>query len=269
MSTSGWSASTTSDEAYRRASGRRAYNARRQSAALERRIQVARAFTEIVEEEGLGVLGRGVQARLARKFNVSRSTMTRDTQFLWRWLAHRQCPSCDTMLTAAQYEALERAGRLPLHRQKPVDLTAMARFTTFMGRQRGGDRSRLTEEWVLQAGGWSARARVLGIVEDNRLALAVVDNRGDGADIWVTFWRLDHGTWMNEAVGELGALTSFTRGRWCEGPLAWAVGRSDPNRARLVQYRGQHHVCRPSEFGFWIFARRSDPEDDSRPELVG
>ena len=96
MSTSSWSAPTTSDEAYRRASGRRAYNSRRKGAALERRIQVARAFTEIVEEEGLGVLGRGVQARLARQFGVSKATMTRDTQFLWRWLAHRQCPSCDT-----------------------------------------------------------------------------------------------------------------------------------------------------------------------------
>jgi hypothetical protein len=71
-----WSARADWGTVRRRASGRRRYNAWRQSMALYRRVQVLAL---------LGQLGwrPGVQAAIARRLHVSGATMSRDFRVLF------------------------------------------------------------------------------------------------------------------------------------------------------------------------------------------
>lgn len=84
MRATNWSATTTADEAHRRAGGRRAYNARRRTLAIQRRARVALLLRQFAEA---GVF-RGAQARVARELGVSAATVSRDAAALLReWLA--------------------------------------------------------------------------------------------------------------------------------------------------------------------------------------
>jgi hypothetical protein len=69
--TAEWSAHISPDEAYRRVAGRKAFNARRQFEAAERRAQVARRLAAYG-------MGRGVRARIAGELGVHASTIGRD-----------------------------------------------------------------------------------------------------------------------------------------------------------------------------------------------
>lgn len=71
-----WSRPVSAEEAYRRAAGRRALNARRQFAAAERQVEVARRLAQYV-------LRHGVRARIAREVGVHPSTIGRDFQRLF------------------------------------------------------------------------------------------------------------------------------------------------------------------------------------------
>lgn len=75
MSASRWSRTTTAEEAYRRASGRRHYNFARQGRAWWRQWEIAEWLTRKMH---LPKPPRGYQAELARMFGVSRATISRD-----------------------------------------------------------------------------------------------------------------------------------------------------------------------------------------------
>src|SRR5919109_610106 len=68
-----WSAPTSWTEVCQRANGRRKYHSIRRLQARLRRQQIARHL----RREGLG---RGVQARLARTFGVSKATISSDVR---------------------------------------------------------------------------------------------------------------------------------------------------------------------------------------------
>ena len=125
MSRSEWSAPTSRDTAYHRASGRRHYNAVRKSQPFRRQIEVAHAWNEIAEREGLGAFSRGVQAHLAQRFTVSRATICRDLQAIRSWTFSLPCPACETPLTTTRYGELERRGKLRPHRDSAADLAAL------------------------------------------------------------------------------------------------------------------------------------------------
>jgi hypothetical protein len=74
--TTSWSAQTSPEEAYRRAAGRRAHNARRRFQAAERQVLVAQRIAQ------LG-LQHGVRARIALELGVRPSTIGRDIQRLF------------------------------------------------------------------------------------------------------------------------------------------------------------------------------------------
>ena len=80
-----WSTPTSSAEAFRRASGRRAYNALRRDLAAFRRLDVAQL---LFKYGGLP----GVQARIARELGVSESVVSRDRKKLL--FEVQVCPSC-------------------------------------------------------------------------------------------------------------------------------------------------------------------------------
>ena len=79
-----WSTRTTSDEAFRRAGGRRAYNSWRGFMKILRRRDVARLVLEYGHR-------RGVQARIAAVLGVSEATITRDVAALNK---PPLCPHC-------------------------------------------------------------------------------------------------------------------------------------------------------------------------------
>jgi DNA-binding CsgD family transcriptional regulator len=68
---SSWGYPTSTTEAYRRASGRRAYNQFRQDQALLRPLEVYKLWA-------LYGFHYGVKARIARELGIHRSTVTRD-----------------------------------------------------------------------------------------------------------------------------------------------------------------------------------------------
>ena len=82
-----WSQTIDTSAAYRRASGRRHYNAVRSFQRERRRAEVARLLTC----KG-ALFRRGLQTELAHELNVSRSTICRDLAYLLRlgW----PCPTC-------------------------------------------------------------------------------------------------------------------------------------------------------------------------------
>jgi hypothetical protein len=85
----------------RRAAGRRRYNKLRYALALMRRKKVSKLLWEYRK---LGVLRRmswhGVQARIAFELGVSKSTITRDVQWLEQLREDQnRCPRCGAILS--------------------------------------------------------------------------------------------------------------------------------------------------------------------------
>jgi hypothetical protein len=82
-----WSQEIDTKSAYRRAGGRRRFNAVRRFIQGRRRAEVAR----LLNCKGT-LFRRGIQTELARELNVSRSTICRDVAYLIRlgW----PCPYC-------------------------------------------------------------------------------------------------------------------------------------------------------------------------------
>jgi hypothetical protein len=104
MNRKAWGSPTSPDVVARRAAGRRRYNAVRQLLAAERRALVARLALELSGSYAKhdcatrpigGWIGWGLQAEIARRLGVHRSTVSRDLQrSLREVLALRPCPGC-------------------------------------------------------------------------------------------------------------------------------------------------------------------------------
>jgi transcriptional regulator with PAS, ATPase and Fis domain len=75
---SSWSSSTSTDEAHRRASDRRAYNANRPVKAMVRACEVMRLW-------GYCGFEHGSKARIAKELDIHRSTVTRDIRRVFRF----------------------------------------------------------------------------------------------------------------------------------------------------------------------------------------
>jgi hypothetical protein len=95
-----WSDPTSTDEAHRRAAGRRLYNGVRHAQAMVRAGEVIR----LLNERGMG---RGVQAQIARELGVHRSTVSRDVM---RALSRDGQP-CRTCGREMSYKAWDRLNR--------------------------------------------------------------------------------------------------------------------------------------------------------------
>ena len=104
MDRAAWGSPTSPTVVARRAAGRRRYNSVRNLLAAERRAQVARLACELLGEyprhdspdRPVGAwLGWGMQAEIARRLGVHRSTVSRDMAHSLREVqALRPCPSC-------------------------------------------------------------------------------------------------------------------------------------------------------------------------------
>ncbi|MDA4133826.1 MAG: helix-turn-helix domain-containing protein [Thaumarchaeota archaeon] len=108
-----WSEQVSNEAAARRAGGRRKYNWHRQNAALLRQMEILDWWMQS-SEAGTGIFSRGVQAALARRFGVSRSTICRDYVAILRLLGVSPCPTCDSPLMRARWEQLVREGKIAI-----------------------------------------------------------------------------------------------------------------------------------------------------------
>ena len=81
-----WTAPAPSAHAYRRAGGRRRFNAERQLDAAIRRMRVAELWDELTARGG-SVFDYGVRTRWAKRLGVHRSTITRDIDRILREMA--------------------------------------------------------------------------------------------------------------------------------------------------------------------------------------
>jgi hypothetical protein len=96
-----WSAFTSTDEAHRRASGRRRYNAVRRFNADVRRIEVERLLMQY------GFATRGARARVARKLKVHPSTITKDLRRIPNPDDGKTCPTCERWMSQKAWDQLQ------------------------------------------------------------------------------------------------------------------------------------------------------------------
>jgi hypothetical protein len=90
MNRAAWGRPVSSREAYRRAGGRRGYNARR---TFMVRLRWARLL-DLARELEMGIWEHGAAARLARALGVSRWTVARDIRQIRATFNHQHCPVC-------------------------------------------------------------------------------------------------------------------------------------------------------------------------------
>ena len=89
MRSPNWGAPTSSDEAHKRAGGRRRYNSHRQFVAFVRRQMVVALAWEF------GLARRGSRSRIARAIGVHRSTVSKDIKAILAEMNEaRDCPAC-------------------------------------------------------------------------------------------------------------------------------------------------------------------------------
>lgn len=262
-----WSSPTSPEQAYRRAGGRRHYNAKRSEAAFRRRMEVFSALYGS-GRTGSRVLRHGDRAELARTLGVSRSTVCRDVKEVWRWMRITPCPTCDHTLTMDKAEELKRQGLLTKDGER-VDPEAVRMLTTVTGVKKEGDREQLTPEFALQVGAWGTGSRVLAMGKDRDVAVTLAARRGDDADLLLVLWVLRYGGWVPTSIG-VGSLDSPIPGVWADGPFTFAVGRSvPPGKGALLRHQGQLELCQP-ENGYWVFVRQLKKSDQMvAPEVLG
>ena len=92
MDHAAWARPVSDSVAYRRAGGRRAYNARR---TFMVRLRWARLL-DLARDLDTGFWEHGAAARLARALGVSRWTVARDIRQIRAAFNHQHCPVCGT-----------------------------------------------------------------------------------------------------------------------------------------------------------------------------
>lgn len=100
-----WAAPVSTDEAARRAAGRRRYNSVRQLQAQLRRIDVECLLYQFGWQHG-------TQARIAEALGVSESTVSRDLKAVFPGAI--RCPACACTHPLERWRELERQGRVKL-----------------------------------------------------------------------------------------------------------------------------------------------------------
>jgi hypothetical protein len=106
-----WEPAASHDEAARRASGRKRYNARRRFKAAHRRRQIVEMWADL-SKDGWSPFDRGNQTYLAEFFNVNRSTICRDMAIIKRMWRVTECPTCETVLDMERIDDLEEQGKV-------------------------------------------------------------------------------------------------------------------------------------------------------------
>lgn len=119
---------------------------------------------------------------------------------------------------------------------------------------------------VLRAGGWDPRYAVtLAVASHNGVGAALIDSKGDEADVDLDMYERDaDGVWgegCSSGVGDVGALLS--------GNTAVAWGRAAPGLIVDIQYAGQRYSVVTAETGWWLFVALAVSGSDAFPTCIG
>ena len=118
----------------------------------------------------------------------------------------------------------------------------------------GRVRDELTEEIVINEGGWNPRyARVLLIQEFGDEALVLVDGNGDGAEVEREQWLRTPDGWEGGVSGGIGSFDHdplWTWG-WTTG-TAYVVGCASPGSSVSVAWLDQVESATANPFGIWV-----------------
>jgi hypothetical protein len=116
---------------------------------------------------------------------------------------------------------------------------------------------RLTENQVIQRGGWSSQyAQVRLIVQDDDVAVTIVDGNGDGAEFETELWNRGPKGWVDQ--GSSGGIC-FGMGSVLEtGAMIGGAGVGEPNEIVTVRFQGATYECQTNDLGYWGFVHRCD-----------
>jgi hypothetical protein len=131
------------------------------------------------------------------------------------------------------------------------------------------DRSDLTDELVVETGGWNERyAQVVLIVVDGDVAVVLVDGNGDGVELELEAWHRGDGGWEGDASS--GSRGGGTLGSTWSGGAQWCMaGKSVPGGIAVVRFRDEDYQCEANRLGFWGFVQETnDLESDQRPIVL-
>jgi len=128
------------------------------------------------------------------------------------------------------------------------------------------ENEKITEDDVIRHGGWNARfARVRLIVQDNDVAVTIVDGNGDGAEFETECWWRGPKGWRN--LISSGGIGSGMGSVFDDGAMTSCVGIAEPHAIVTVRFRGESYDCEANDLGYWGFVRRTDDVTES-PEIV-
>jgi hypothetical protein len=122
----------------------------------------------------------------------------------------------------------------------------------------------LTAESAISAGGWDARyAITLAVAVNDRVAAALVDTNGDGADIDLDEYERDAGGhWREAGSGSAGECGSS----WSPRMVAtW--GRANPGEHVDIRYLTQRWAVSATASGWWLCVMPTEDEE-AAPERV-
>jgi hypothetical protein len=124
----------------------------------------------------------------------------------------------------------------------------------------------LTEDFVITASGWDGRyARVLLLVADTSVAVALIDSNGDGSALEMEAWHRGPTGWENGAsTGGPGTLGST----WNDDALWCVTGTMAPGGTAVIRFEDKDHECQANDLGLWGFVRHVDDIGGDRPEIV-
>lgn len=132
---------------------------------------------------------------------------------------------------------------------------------------------RLTEQTVIEQGGWHPRyARVLVIQEVGAEdAVVVVDGNGDGAELELEHWLLTDAGWLSGSSQGIGPLDDDRRlltSGWYGG-AGYALGVAAAGETVAVEWDDQARQATANAFGVWscIFPGLEEPEHRALAEV--
>jgi len=126
---------------------------------------------------------------------------------------------------------------------------------------------RLTEDHVIRCAGWSTQfARVRLIVQDDDVAVTIMDGNGDGAELETECWSRGPTGWVD--ICSSGGMVLGIGSVLDDGAMIASVGLAVPNEIVTVRFRGAIYECKSNDLGYWGFVHRVDDLNE-RPHVVG
>jgi hypothetical protein len=99
------------------------------------------------------------------------------------------------------------------------------------------------------------RPRLL-IVQDDDVAVTIVDGNGDGSELETELFNRGPKGWVDQ--GSSGGIASGMGSVLKEGAVTTLVGLAEANETVTVRFQGSTYECKANDLGYWGFVHRCD-----------